>query len=110
VIAELSGRKDIQKMQLVWSEFSLYFSILGIWTGFFLFQMGETLSLIFFSEKFRESGTIMAYSGFFLVFNLLSQINFQILAGTGRVKDRIRILLIILPINIVLNLICIQLL
>lgn len=110
VISELHWRQDTAKMKMIWKQFSLYFSILWVWIWIFLFEFWEPLAVSFFGEKFRESGDILAYSAFFLPFNILTQINFQILAWTGRIKDRIRILLLILPINIILNLIFINLL
>ena len=109
VISELHGRENSAKMQMVHREFSLYFSILGIWLSVFLYQFGEPMAILFFWEKFRTSGTILGYSAFFLTFLLLIQINFQFLAGTGKIGDRARILAIVLPINIILNYILIQL-
>jgi O-antigen/teichoic acid export membrane protein len=109
VISELHGRNDVKKMQMIHREFSLYFSIIWIWLSIFLYQFGEPLAILFFGEKFRESGHILGYSAFFLTFLLLVQINFQFLAGTGKIWDRARILALVLPINIILNYILIQL-
>lgn len=39
-----------------------------------------------------------------MVFNFLLQINFQILAGIGKIRERLRILLIGLAVNVPLNL------
>ncbi len=108
VISELHGRENSVKMQVIHKEFSLYFSILGIWLSVFLYQFGESLAILFFGDKFRESGTILGYSAFFLTFLLLVQINFQFLAGTGKIGERARILAIVLPINIILNYTLIQ--
>lgn len=109
VISELHGRDDTKKMQIIHNQFSLYFSIIGIWIGVFMFQFWEELAIIFFGEQFRESGNILKYSSPFLVFNLLIQINFQLLAWTGKIRDRAKILLAIIPINLILNLIFIRL-
>ncbi len=54
------------------------------------------------------SGVILQYSALFIVCNFLLQINFQILAGIGRIQERVKILAIGLPINIILNLILIH--
>ncbi len=48
VISELHGREDRLKMQLIHREFSLYFSILGIWLSAFLYQFGEPMAILFF--------------------------------------------------------------
>ena len=108
VISELYGRSDITKMKIIHKEFSLYFSIIGIWLSIFMYQFGEPLSILFFGEKFRESWIILWYSAFFIVFILLIQINFQFLAGTWRIWERAKILSIALPINIILNVILIK--
>jgi O-antigen/teichoic acid export membrane protein len=70
-----------------------------------MLQMGTALAVLFFGTKFLQSGEILMYSAVFLTFNLLVQINFQFLAGTGKIGSRARILAIVLPINIILNLI-----
>lgn len=110
VISELHGRDDKVKMWIIHKEFTLYFSIIWVWLSAFFFFFGESLSVLFFGEKFRESWVIMSYSAFFFVFLLLVQINFQFLAGTGKIWERAKIFSIILPINIVLNYILIKLL
>lgn len=109
VISELHWREQKDKMQMIHREFSLYFSILGIWLSVFLYQLGEPMAILFFGEKFRTSWIILGYSAFFITFLLLIQINFQFLAGTGKIWDRARILALVLPLNIILNYILIKL-
>ncbi len=109
VISELSGRNEEYKIEALVKRFWTYFGIIGIWAWFFFFQFWERLSILFFWEKFRESWNILAFSAPFLVFNLLLQIAFQVLAGTGQVKKRTKILLITLMVNILLNLLLIPL-
>lgn len=48
VISELHGRENKAKMQLIHQEFSLYFSIVGIWLSVFLYQFGEPMAILFF--------------------------------------------------------------
>ncbi len=109
VISEIHSRENKEKLKMLHREFTLYFSIIGIWLSVFLFQFWEPLAILFFWEKFRTSGDILWYSAFFMIFILLIQINFQFLSGTWKIADRARILAIILPVNIVLNYILIQL-
>lgn len=104
VISELSGRKDHTRIRIVYSTFSLYFSIFGIWIGMFFLLTGPSLAVGFFSEKFLESGYILLYSAPFVVFNLLIQLQFQILAWLGRARAKMISLILILPVNILLNL------
>ena len=108
VISELHGREDRKKMSIIHQQFSLYFSIIGIWLSLFMYQFGKPLAVLFFGERFITSWSILRYSAFFITFLLLIQINFQFLAGTGKIGNRARILGIVLPINIVLNYILIR--
>lgn len=82
----------------------LYLIILSIWVTAFLFQTGESLARILFGEMYRESGLILQFSIPFLIFNLLNQLNFQVLAGTGKAWARTVSFAVALPINIALNL------
>jgi stage V sporulation protein B len=108
VISELYGRSDKLKMRLIHERFSLYFSIIGVWISFFLLQFGEELAVTFFGNAFELSGYILMFSAPFIIFNLMNQVNFQILAGTGQIGTRARILAIAIPINLVLNLVFIH--
>lgn len=54
------------------------------------------------------SGVILQYSAFFIICNFLLQINFQILAGVGRIQERVKILSVGLVVNIVFNLLLIR--
>lgn len=110
VISELSGRWEESKIKELVLRFWKYFGIIGIWTWVFLFQFSESLSVLFFWEKFRESWEILAYSAPFILFNFLTQISFQVLAGTGQIGKRAKILITVLIINIVLNILFIPLL
>lgn len=73
-----------------------------------MFVFGPTFATILFGEKFLMSGIILQYSAFFIVLNFLLQINFQILAGVGRIQERVKILGIGLAFNIALNLVFIH--
>jgi O-antigen/teichoic acid export membrane protein len=108
VISELYGRGDNEKITMLKNLFYKYFSVISIAVSLFLFVFAQELAIILFGQKFLESGIIMMYSSFFLVFNILLQINFQILGGTGQAQGRVKILGIGLFINIALNLILIK--
>ncbi len=108
VIAELFTRQDTEKMKFLHEKFTLYFIIIGIWVSAFLFNHWTTLATILFGETYRESGIILQFSSFFLIFNFLNQINFQFLSGTGKAWSRTIIFLVTLPINIVLNIVLIK--
>lgn len=75
----------------------------------FFYSNLENLLPYYFSEKNSDYHEIyLPTLHFFLTFLLLVQINFQFLAGTGKIWNRARILAIALPINIILNYILIK--
>ncbi len=110
VISELYSKNSIDKIGIIYATASKYFTIIAIWVSIFFILFGEIFAVALFWEQFHESGRILIYSTPFLIFNFLLQINFQILAGTGRIRDRAKILLITIPINLILNLIAILIL
>lgn len=109
VISELHGKGDEEKIIAIKTLFYKYFAVIGIITGMFMFIFGPTIASILFGEKFLMSGVILQYSAFFIVCNFLLQINFQILAGVGRIQERVKILGVGLLFNVILNLILIRL-
>lgn len=108
VVSELNGRWDTGKIKIIHERFYLYFWLIAIWTGGFFICFWDTLSTLLFWKAFETSGHLLQYSSIFLIFNFLVQINFSILAGIGNVKERGKILLITLPINIILNIVLIS--
>ncbi len=110
VFSELFGRNDTEKISTIYKTVSRIFIICSIWVSVLFLFYGEILAVSFFGEKFRESGYILMFSSPFLIFNFLSQIHFQIMAGNGKIRERAIIMAIILPINVILNLIMILLL
>lgn len=108
VVAELFTKKDIGKLGFLHEKFTQYFIIIALWVSVFLFQQGTALAVFLFWELYEESGIILQFSSFFLIFNFLNQINFQFLSGTGKAWSRTIIFLVTLPINIILNIIFIN--
>lgn len=108
VISELSGKNDDEKIKTIKTMFFKYFWAIGIITSVFMFVYAKDLAIILFWIKFAKSWIILQYSIFFLVFNFLMQINFQILAWIGKIKDRVKILAVGLAFNIPLNLVLIE--
>lgn len=108
VISELFGRWNQEKIDFLTREFWAYFSIIGVWLSFFMFQYSTEITTLFFSEKFAPSWDMLKFSAPFILFNILWQIAFQVLAGTGEIKKRTHILLVTLVINVILNLTLIQ--
>ena len=93
VFSELHARGDSVRILELKRVAYRHLSILGVYCGSFFIGFGPALAAFFFGEKFHESGLLMAWSGPFLAFNFLLQVNFMLLAGTGRAKNRMGILL-----------------
>jgi O-antigen/teichoic acid export membrane protein len=75
--------------------------ILALNILFFVFA--ELIAYVLFGEKFIESWKILQYSILFLIFNFLLQINFHIFAWIGKIKERLKIILIAIVFNIITN-------
>lgn len=110
VISGFSGGKEDEKIAAIRRFFLKYFSVAAIPVSLVLGLFGTDFAIAFFGEKFEESGRILAWSVPFLIFNFLVQINFQILGGLGKIKERLKILAIGLAFNVPLNLVLIPVL
>lgn len=101
IVSEIMAKKDHSKLELLQNTLYKYFSVfaLSIWGLFFV--LGPEITTILFSQKFTHSGELLMYSSPFLIINILFTINFWILAGTGNVKQRTKILALGLLITII---------
>ena len=93
----------MHKIRLIKSHFRDFSFAIAPALAFYFTICGPELARFFFTNKFVESGNVLAWSAPFLVFNFLIQINFQILGGLGKIKERMKILLVGLGFNVVLN-------
>lgn len=100
VFSELFARGDAGKISLLKRAAYGHLSALSFYFGSFFVALGPSLAAFFFGEKFADSGAVMAWSGPFLVFNFLLQVNFMLLAGTGRARIRMLLLLAGLGLNL----------
>lgn len=108
VFSELHAKWDIEKIKLLKNVFQNNFLVIWIAFNIFFFVFAEILAYIFFGLKFIESWVIMKYSILFLVFNYLFQINLNIMIGTWKVYNRMKIIFIALIFNIIMNIILIS--
>jgi O-antigen/teichoic acid export membrane protein len=60
---------------------------------------------VLYGPNFIYSGELIRYAGVFVVLNILIVINFGILAGMGKVKERVKIIVMALVVNVLGNLI-----
>lgn len=109
VISGFSNGGHEEKIASIRKFFTKYFSVAAIPVTLALGFFGTDFAVAFFGEKFVDSGHILSWSAPFMVFNFLLQINFQVLAGLGKIRERLRILLVGLAFNIPMNLVFIPL-
>jgi O-antigen/teichoic acid export membrane protein len=110
VISEMHGKWDISKIQLLKNIFTKNFIAIWIMFNIFFFVFAQVIAYTLFWEKFIESWNILQYSILLLIFNFLLQINFNILAGIWKVKQRVKIILIAVVFNFIMNIILINIL
>lgn len=108
VFSELHAKKETDKIKFLKGMLQNNFLIIWIAFNIFFFVFAEIIAYILFGSKFIESWIIMKYSILFLVFNYLFQINLNILIGTWRVYQRMKIICIALVFNIIMNIILIK--
>lgn len=108
LFSELQGKKEYEKIRMIKWVFQKNFLVLSFACSIFFFVFAHEIIYTLFWEKFFTSGTILQYSIMFLCFNFLLQMNFNIMAGIGKVKERIIIVTIAIFCNMILNYIFIE--
>ncbi|PID87558.1 hypothetical protein CSB07_01155 [Candidatus Gracilibacteria bacterium] len=109
VFSELHSKGEIEKIKTTKEIFIKVFLAVGLMFNIFFFVFAEKIAFILFGEKYLTSGIILKYSVLFLIFNFLLQINFNIMAGIGKLKERVKILGLAIIFNTILNMAFIKL-
>lgn len=109
LISELNAKKQKIKIKLIQDFFYKYFSVFSIslWWLFFIFW--PVISTVLLWEKFYYSWYYLKYSSFFIIFNIFISMNFSILWWIWKIKERMKIIVYSLIINILLNIMLINL-
>lgn len=108
VFSELHAKNQHEKIRTIKYIFTKNFMIIAIAMNILFFVFAEIIAYVLFWEKFITSWQILKYSILLLVFNFLLQINFHILAGIWRVKERFHIILAAIGLNFIMNIILIK--
>jgi O-antigen/teichoic acid export membrane protein len=82
-----------------------YFGAFALIISGFFVVFGQEISVFLFGEAFRFSGYMLQYAAPALVFNCWASISLNILAGLGKIKQRLGVVALALGVNVVLNLI-----
>ncbi len=94
IVSELVSKNDTKKLSSLFDFFYTHFSVLSFSLAVFFIVLGPELALIFFGQKFVFSGTLFSRSAIFIICNILFWFNFWVLAGLGKIKERVKILMI----------------
>lgn len=89
IVSELVEKNDNKKLRLLYSFFYNYFSILTISFSVLLIALWPEISTALFGKQYLTSGTLLTNAGIFLLFNLLSSFNYNVLAWMWKVKERV---------------------
>lgn len=105
IATELISKKQKEKITLLLSILYKYFTVFWLFIGGILVALWPVIAWVLYGPNFIYSWTLISYAGIFVVLNIIIVINFGILAGMGKVRERVKIIAIALAINIVGNLI-----
>lgn len=108
VFSELHSKKRHEEIKLIKWVFVKNFILLWVMFNIFFFIFAEIIAFTLFWEKFINSWIILKYSILLLIFNFLFQINLNILAWIWKAKERVKIILITIIFNFIMNLILIN--
>ncbi len=109
IFSEMYSKNEFDKIKLIKQIFQKNFLALAIAFNILFFVLAPSIAYTLFWEKFIVSWNILQYSILFLAFNFLLQINFNILAWIGQIKDRVKIIIIALFFNFFTNILLISL-
>lgn len=103
IATELSTRKEKEKFKLLESIMYTHFWFLALVMWWIFLVFWQEISVLLYGEKFRFSWELLQILWPCLIFQCLSRLNFSLLAGLGKIKERFRILLVSLIINVTCN-------
>lgn len=108
IVSELIEKKDNHKLWLLYSFFYNYFSIFILSFSVLFITLGSEISIALFWKEYLTSGILLSQSWIFLLFSLLSSFNYNVLAGMGKVKERVYITWIACVLTIIASYILIR--
>lgn len=103
ITTELSTRREKEKFTILESTMYTHFAFLAIIMWWIFLTFWQEISVLLYGEKFRFSWELLQILWPFLIFQCLSWLNFSLLAGLGKIKERFKILLFSLIINVTFN-------
>ena len=103
ITTELTTRNKKDTFKLMESLMYTCLSALSIVMWWIFLVFWQEISVLLFWEKFRFSWELLQILWPCLIFTCLSWLNFWLLAWLGKIKERFKILLVSLVVNVVCN-------
>ena len=103
IVTELITKNNHHQLKMLQDTLYKYFSVFALSMGGLFVAFWKEIAIVLFGTKFLYSGELLVYSWPFLIINVLYMINFGILAGLGKVKERVKVLWIALLVNVIIN-------
>lgn len=92
VVSAIPKEQQKEKIQSIHAIFSNTMLIVTFWASTMFLLLGRHIAIFLYGTDYTQSGTALLYIAPFLFLNVLIQINFQIMAGTGMIRERVYIL------------------
>ena len=108
LISELITKNDNQKLSTLFNIFYTYFTVLALSLAGIFLVIGPEIALIIYGKNFLFSWELLSRSSLFTVLVILFGFNYFVLAGMGKIKERVKILAIATIVNIISDIILIQ--
>lgn len=103
IATELSTRKEKEKFELLESSMYTHFAFLALAMWWIFLVFWQEIAVLLFWEKFRFSWELLQILWPCLLFQCLSWLNFNLMAWLWKIKERFKILLVSLIVNVTCN-------
>ena len=101
MVSEIIAKNDNKKLKNIYSFFYTYLAIAVLLLISFLIPLWKETWYILLWTKFAFSGVLLSYGIIFSLFSIFSWFNFNVLAGMGKIKERVKFMGIALIVSLI---------
>lgn len=94
MVSELIAKKDNNKLKNLFSFFYTHFLVFAFLFAMFMTVLWPEIASVLFGQKFIVSGEMLSWWAIFTISTIFVWFNFSVLAGMGKIKERVKILFI----------------
>lgn len=105
LVSELITKKDTEKLKNLYTFFYTYFAVFSLLLASFFVVLWPETALVLFGQKFVFSGEMLSWWSIFGIFTIFVGFNFAVIAGMGKIKERVKMLLISVAVVAIVSLI-----